>query len=63
MTSASFNSAGFGLFVVAFVFGFSIEVFFSFLDRLVELSTASVRNIGAPPPPPSPPAAVVTTTV
>jgi len=55
MTSASFNSAGFGLFVVAFVFGFSIEVFFSFLDRLVELSTESVRSIGSPPPPPPPP--------
>ena len=50
MTGDSFANAGFGLFLVTFVFGFSIEVFFAFLDRLVELSTAGVKNIGASDP-------------
>ncbi|GLS32057.1 hypothetical protein SAMN04488498_1062 [Mesorhizobium albiziae] len=42
-----FRAVGLGVFALAFVFGFSIDVFFVFLDRLVRLSTDAVNRIGA----------------
>ena len=42
-----FRAVGLGVFALAFVFGFSIDVFFAFLDRLVRLSTDAVNRIGA----------------
>lgn len=44
----AFQSIGFGLFTLAFVFGFAIDVFFTLLDRFVSLSTAAVSRIGGP---------------
>jgi len=45
----AFQTIGFGLFTLAFVFGFAIDVFFALLDRFVSLSTAAVSRIGGPP--------------
>lgn len=44
----AFQTIGFGLFTLAFVFGFAIDVFFALLDRFVSLSTAAVSRIGGP---------------
>lgn len=53
---------GFGLFSFAFLFGFSIDVFFTVLDEFVAFANATVRRFGAAraereavPPPASPP--------
>ncbi len=42
----SFKTVGFGLFTLAFIFGFAIDVFFTLLDRLVKLATNGVARIG-----------------
>lgn len=42
----SFKTVGFGLFTLAFVFGFAIDVFFALLDRLVKLAGNSVARLG-----------------
>ena len=44
---ADFVGAGFGLFTFAFIVGFSIDVFFALLDRLVAISTGAVNRLGA----------------
>lgn len=44
----AFQTIGFGLFTLAFVFGFAIAVFFTLLDRFVNISTSAVSRIGAP---------------
>ena len=44
----SFKTVGFGLFTLAFIFGFAIDVFFTLLDRLVKLATNGVARIGEP---------------
>ncbi|TJW82471.1 MAG: hypothetical protein E5V92_22405 [Mesorhizobium sp.] len=41
-----FKSVGFGLFTFAFVVGFSIDVFFALLDRLVFISTNAISKFG-----------------
>jgi hypothetical protein len=41
-----FRTAGFGLFTFSFIVGFSIDVFFEMLDRLVALSTSAISRIG-----------------
>jgi hypothetical protein len=38
---------GFGLFGLAFVFGFSLDIFFTMLDRFVNLSNTAIGNIGS----------------
>ena len=38
---------GFGLFSLAFVFGFSLDVFFAMLDRFVSLSVTAMGKVGA----------------
>lgn len=38
------TEVGFSLFVVAFLFGFSLDIFFALLDRLVTFSERSVRG-------------------
>ena len=43
---AEIRTAGFGLFAFAFVVGFSIDVFFAMLDRLVSLATSAISRIG-----------------
>lgn len=40
-------NVGFGLFAMAFIVGFSLDVFFTMLDRLVALANTAVGNIGA----------------
>ncbi|RUV58022.1 hypothetical protein EOA85_14665 [Mesorhizobium sp. M5C.F.Ca.IN.020.29.1.1] len=42
----AFQTIGFGLFSLAFVFGFAIDVFFTLLDRFVNISTNAVSKIG-----------------
>lgn len=44
--NSEFRSVGFGLFTFAFVVGFSIDVFFTLLDRLVSVSTAAISKLG-----------------
>ncbi len=43
----AFQTIGFGLFTLAFVFGFAIDVFFNLLNRFVQISTDAVSKIGA----------------
>jgi hypothetical protein len=45
--NSEFQAAGLGLFTFAFVVGFSIELFFSLLDRFVELSGAAISRLGS----------------
>ncbi|RJT39363.1 hypothetical protein D3227_14305 [Mesorhizobium waimense] len=45
--NSEFKSVGFGLFTFAFVVGFSIDVFFALLDRLVFVSTNAISKFGA----------------
>jgi len=45
-TDTEFQTAGLGLFTFAFVIGFSIEIFFSLLDRFVEISRTAITKIG-----------------
>jgi len=45
-SATSFNTIGAGLFTLAFVVGFSIDVFFALLDRLVKLSTGAIDRLG-----------------
>ena len=45
--NAEFQSIGFGLFTLAFIVGFSIDVFFTLLDRLVNMSNAAISKLGA----------------
>ena len=45
--NSEFKSVGFGLFTFAFVVGFSIDVFFALLDRLVFISTNAISKFGA----------------
>jgi hypothetical protein len=51
-------NVGFGLFSLAFVFGFSLDVFFAMLDRFVSLSVSAMGKVGAdqakPGPQPAP---------
>jgi hypothetical protein len=47
-TDEAFKSVGLGLFAVAFILGFSIDVFFDLLDRLVGISRGAVKKIGSP---------------
>jgi len=44
----AFKSVGLGLFALAFILGFSIDVFFELLDRLVGISRGAVKKIGTP---------------
>ncbi|MDX8465470.1 hypothetical protein RFM26_07210 [Mesorhizobium sp. VK23B] len=44
--NSEFKAVGFGLFTFAFVVGFSIDVFFSLLDRLVFISTNAISKFG-----------------
>lgn len=44
--NAEFNAAGVGLFTFAFIVGFSIDVFFALLDRLVAISSGAVSKLG-----------------
>lgn len=39
-------NVGFGLFAMAFIVGFSLDVFFTLLDRMVALANTAVGNIG-----------------
>lgn len=41
---------GLGLFTLAFVFGFSLDVFFSLLERLVAPTTAAIDKVGSAKP-------------
>jgi hypothetical protein len=45
--NSEFQAAGLGLFTFAFIVGFSIEVFFSLLDRFVELSNSAIARLGS----------------
>ncbi|HEY5818040.1 MAG TPA: hypothetical protein VIU14_06525 [Mesorhizobium sp.] len=45
-SDGAFNTVGFGLFTFAFIVGFSIDVFFSLLDRLVSISLGAVNRLG-----------------
>ena len=45
--NSEFKAVGFGLFTFAFVVGFSIDVFFSLLDRLVFISTNAISKFGS----------------
>jgi hypothetical protein len=40
------SSIGFGLFALAFVFGFSLDVFFTMLDRFVVIANTAIGNMG-----------------
>jgi hypothetical protein len=40
------SGIGFGLFALAFIFGFSLDVFFTMLDRFVVISNTAIGNIG-----------------
>jgi hypothetical protein len=42
------KTVGFGLFVLAFICGFAIDVFFALLQQLVTIATGAVERIGAP---------------
>jgi hypothetical protein len=44
--NSEFKAVGFGLFTLAFIIGFSIEVFFTLLDRLVKLATNAIDRLG-----------------
>lgn len=44
--NSEFQAAGLGLFTFAFVIGFSIEIFFSLLDRLVDISSTAITKLG-----------------
>jgi hypothetical protein len=46
-TNSEFKAAGLGLFTFAFVIGFSIEIFFSLLDRFVQISSAAITRLGS----------------
>lgn len=50
-SATSFNAIGAGLFTLAFIVGFSIDVFFQLLDRLVKLSTGAIDRLGGSPAP------------
>jgi Zn-dependent protease len=41
------GTIGFGLFSFAFLFGFSIDVFFTLLDEFVAFADATVRKLGS----------------
>lgn len=43
-----FRDLGLGAFTIAFVFGFSVDVFFALLDRIVTISASAVGRIGEP---------------
>ncbi|MET3592181.1 hypothetical protein ABID26_001565 [Mesorhizobium shonense] len=45
-SNSEFKSVGFGLFTFAFIVGFSIDVFFALLDRLVFISTNAISKFG-----------------
>lgn len=44
--ATNFNAIGAGLFTLAFVVGFSIDIFFTLLDRLVRVSSGAIERIG-----------------
>jgi hypothetical protein len=46
--NGAISTIGFGLFTLAFIFGFSIDVFFTLLERMVKLATNGVIRIGEP---------------
>jgi len=50
-SSEDFKAVGLGLFALAFVFGFSIEVFFDFLDSLVNAAKRQVSKFDDPASP------------
>ncbi|WP_181177446.1 hypothetical protein [Mesorhizobium sp. B4-1-1] len=39
---------GFSLFTFAFLFGFSLDIFFAMLDQFVSMSVASIKKFGSP---------------
>ncbi len=39
---------GFSLFTFAFLFGFSLDIFFAILDQFVSMSVAAIRKFGSP---------------
>jgi len=43
---STFAAVGFGLFTFAFIIGFSIDVFFALMDRLVSISLGAVNRLG-----------------
>ncbi|AZO28299.1 hypothetical protein [Mesorhizobium sp. M1B.F.Ca.ET.045.04.1.1] len=45
-SNSEFKSVGFGLFTFAFIVGFSIDIFFALLDRLVFISTNAISKFG-----------------
>lgn len=45
-----FSQIGFSLFVLAFLFGFSLDVFFALLDRFVTLSVSRIGQFGSEKP-------------
>jgi hypothetical protein len=46
-SNTEFKAAGLGLFTFAFVIGFSIEIFFSLLDRIVQISSTAITKLGS----------------
>jgi hypothetical protein len=46
-TNSEFQAAGLGLFTFAFIIGFSIEIFFSLLDRFVQISSTAITKLGS----------------
>jgi hypothetical protein len=40
------SSIGFGLFALSFIFGFSLDVFFTMLDRFVVVANTAIGNMG-----------------
>lgn len=58
--ASGFGNPGINVFGWAFLVGFSVEVFFALLDRIVSILTGWARQVGSsssdsPPPPPAPP--------
>lgn len=47
-TDKAVQSAGIGLFTVAFIIGFSIEIFFNLLNRLVSVTQSAIDALGKP---------------
>jgi hypothetical protein len=47
---ADFAKVGLNLFGVAFIIGFSVDIFFAFLERLVQLGQRWIRQLGSSPP-------------
>lgn len=48
-STGELEAVGFGLFTLAFIFGFAIDVFFTLLNHLVTIANNAVARIGAAP--------------